>query len=171
MHKTKKVKSAGRFGSRYGRGIRDRVVNVEEKQRRFHECPSCGFNKVKRVSTGLFRCRKCNAVFTGGAYYPSTMGGTIVKKMVSQRKFLPMVKELIEAREETAMGMLEKKQRKKGKTAEGTDGQKPKKKKKGSPEENEAAAVEQASEEVAEKEEKEEANLEGAFEETKEEGA
>lgn len=169
MHKTKKVKSAGRFGSRYGRGIRDRVVNVEEKQRRFHECPSCGFNKVKRVSTGLFRCRKCSAVFTGGAYYPSTMGGTIVKKMVSQRKFIPLVKELIESREETAMGMLEKRQRKKGKK-EGTEAEKPKKKKK-SPEEKEADAVETASEEVAEEAEKEEANLEEAFEETKEEGA
>jgi large subunit ribosomal protein L37Ae len=170
MHKTKKVKSAGRFGSRYGRGIRDRVVNVEEKQRRFHECPSCGFNKVKRVSTGLFRCRKCDAVFTGGAYYPSTMGGTIVKKMVSQRKFIPLVKELIESREETAMGMLEKKQRKKGKK-EGAEAEKPKKKKKSTPQEKEADAVETASEEVAEEAEKEEANLEEAFEEKEEDGA
>jgi len=170
MHATKKVKSAGRFGSRYGRGIRDRVINVEERQRKLHECPSCGFSKAKRVSTGLFRCRKCNAVFTGGAYYPNTMAGTIVKKMVSQRKFIPLVKELIEAREETSMGLQEKKQRKKAKK-EGTEGEKKKKRKQEAPEEKEAEAVEQASEEAAEEAEKEESNVSEALEETKEGGA
>jgi len=104
MGETRKVKHAGRFGARYGKGIRDRVVEIEKKQRSFHPCPSCGFERVKRISTGLYECRKCGYKFAGGAYTPSTMSGRIVRKMVSQRKFLPMAKELIEAREENAKG-------------------------------------------------------------------
>ena len=109
MQNTKKVKHAGRFGSRYGKGIRDRIVAVEKIQRKKHECPRCGFKRVKRISTGLYKCSKCGFTFTGGAFAPTTMSGRIVKKMVSQRKFLPLVKDLIEAREEQLKGTVKKK--------------------------------------------------------------
>ncbi len=109
MGDTKKVKHAGRFGSKFGKGIRDRIVEVEKKQRKRHECPNCGFERVKRISTGLFKCSKCGYTFAGGAYTPGTMGGKTVKKMVSQRKFLPLAKELIEASEEARKGLKQKK--------------------------------------------------------------
>ncbi len=95
MGETKKVRYAGRFGVRYGRGIRERVLKVEEKQRKPHKCPNCGFKKVKRISTGIYKCRKCGAEFAGGAYTPSTMTGRIVVRMVKQRKFVPLMKELL----------------------------------------------------------------------------
>ena len=116
MSETKKVKHAGRFGSRYGKGIRDRIVAIEEKQRSSNFCPNCGFKRVKRISTGLFKCKKCNFVFAGGAFTPTTMSGRIVKKMVSQRKFLPMVKELIALKEEKEKGLEEKRLEEKEKT-------------------------------------------------------
>ncbi|GEM_PF-148244 len=109
MPSTRKVKHAGRFGSRYGKGIRDRIVAVEKIQRTKHECPNCGFKRVKRVSTGLYKCSKCGFTFAGGAFAPNTMSGKIVKKMVSQKKFLPLVKDLIETREEQSKGLEEKK--------------------------------------------------------------
>jgi len=115
MPSTRKVKHAGRFGSRYGKGIRDRIVAVEKIQRTKHECPNCGFKRVKRISTGLYKCSKCGFTFAGGAFVPNTMSGKIVKKMVSQRKFLPLVKELIETREEQSIGLEEKKAEKKQK--------------------------------------------------------
>ena len=99
MGDTKKVKHAGRFGSRYGKGIRDRVLGIEKKQRTFHKCPECGAKTLKRVSTGIYRCKRCGAEFAGGAYLPNTMAGNIVKKMVRQRKFLPLLKELLETEE------------------------------------------------------------------------
>ncbi len=99
MSSTKKVKHAGRFGSRYGKGIRDRVTKIEVKQRRLHKCPNCGFKTVKRVSTGIYRCKKCGVEFAGGAYAPATMTGKIVVKMVKQRKFTPLMKELLEVSE------------------------------------------------------------------------
>jgi large subunit ribosomal protein L37Ae len=61
MGNTKKVKSTGRFSSRYGVGIRKRVLKVEEHQKALDACPFCGFKKVKRKAAGLFICNKCGA--------------------------------------------------------------------------------------------------------------
>tara|TARA_Y100000310_G_C20258423_1_gene612468 strand:- start:97 stop:648 length:552 start_codon:yes stop_codon:yes gene_type:complete len=99
MGKTLKVKTAGRFGSRYGVGIRKRVIKVETLQKAKHRCPDCGFDKVKRTATGIYECKKCSAKFAGGAYVPETMSGSIVRKMVTQKAFLPYAKELIEVKE------------------------------------------------------------------------
>ncbi len=99
MSSTKKVKSAGRFGSRYGVGIRKRLLKVEQKQKEAFECPSCGYKKVKREAAGIFACRKCQTRFSGGAYYPQTLTGRIVAKMVSQKSFLPSMVELLSATE------------------------------------------------------------------------
>ena len=67
---TKKVKSAGRFGSRYGRKIRQRVIDIEQKQKAKHQCPHCNKWSIKRLAVGIFECKKCNSKFTGKAYYP-----------------------------------------------------------------------------------------------------
>lgn len=72
---TKKVGSAGRYGARYGGLARKKVAAVEAVQRAAHVCPSCGHEKVKRVSTGIWACRKCQYTFAGGAYVPNTGAG------------------------------------------------------------------------------------------------
>jgi large subunit ribosomal protein L37Ae len=87
MGNTKKVGVAGRFGSRYGRGIRKRVIKVEEKQKNLAPCPSCGFKKMKRLAAGLFECKKCGVKFTGGAYETETLAGITIRKMVAQKSF------------------------------------------------------------------------------------
>ncbi len=68
MAHTKKVGTAGRFGSRYGRKIRYKVNVVEVKQRSRQECPVCGKLAVKRVAQGIFVCRACHSKMTGLAY-------------------------------------------------------------------------------------------------------
>lgn len=87
MGNTKKVGVAGRFGSRYGRGIRKRLIKVEEKQKDLSPCPKCGFKKIKRIAAGLYACNKCGSKFTGGAYETETLGGTTIRKMVAQKSF------------------------------------------------------------------------------------
>ena len=67
--KTKKVKSAGRFGARYGRAVRDRVVNIESKQRLKQTCPYCGKVGIKRVASGIWECHRCDKKFANNAYY------------------------------------------------------------------------------------------------------
>lgn len=100
MANTKKVHTTGRFGSRYGVGIRKRVLKVEMKQKADHECPFCGFQKkIQRISKGIYVCRKCGSKFSGGTFTPSTLAGNIIKRMVHQKKFVPLTEELIKAEE------------------------------------------------------------------------
>lgn len=68
---TKKVGSAGRFGSRYGRKIRQRIADVEKKQKAWHKCPYCSKSRVKREAIGIWVCRACGSRFTGRAYTPA----------------------------------------------------------------------------------------------------
>ena len=67
--KLKKVKSAGRFGARYGRSVRNKLVEVEKKQRLKQACPYCGKIGVKRLSKGIWKCSKCDKKFAGDIYY------------------------------------------------------------------------------------------------------
>ncbi|MDD5253868.1 MAG: 50S ribosomal protein L37ae [Candidatus Nanoarchaeia archaeon] len=65
---TKKVGSTGRFGVRYGRKIRKRVLDIEVRQKQKQTCPYCKKKQVKRLAAGIFHCKKCNSKFTGNAY-------------------------------------------------------------------------------------------------------
>jgi len=67
MVKTKKVKSAGRFGAGYGKP-KERLVAVELIQRKKQKCPFCG-GIAKRQAKGIWKCKKCSKKFTGGAYH------------------------------------------------------------------------------------------------------
>lgn len=73
--RTKKVRSVGRFGARYGVRIRRRVLEVEVEQKKRHQCPRCMAYAVKRRSTGVWGCRRCGLVFAGGAYRPIVTTG------------------------------------------------------------------------------------------------
>ena len=80
--RTKKVGPAGRFQARYGVRARTRVRDVEMVQKAKHVCPSCGHQKVKRISTSIWQCSKCGIKFAGGAYQPRTEAGQNVEKML-----------------------------------------------------------------------------------------
>jgi large subunit ribosomal protein L37Ae len=97
---TKKVKSAGKFGARYGLSIKRRWLKVDVEQKKKHLCPECGFPKVKRLSRGKFKCLKCKSIFAGGAFVPKTLSGAIIDKMVSQKSFAGSLGELIQASEQ-----------------------------------------------------------------------
>lgn len=76
MGRTKVVGSAGRFGARYGATLRKKVRIIEEKMRAPHRCPRCRVpGKLKRVSVGIWTCRKCGYTFAGGAWVPRTAVG------------------------------------------------------------------------------------------------
>lgn len=67
--KSKKSKSAGRFGSRYGKKVRDNLVKVEVKQRVKQKCPFCEKLGAKRLSKGIWNCSKCNKKFASNTYH------------------------------------------------------------------------------------------------------
>jgi len=70
MAKTKKLGSVARFGARYGRKIKQKVLDIEKKQKKIHKCPFCNKTQVRRIALGIYQCKKCNTKFAGKAYYP-----------------------------------------------------------------------------------------------------
>ena len=79
-----KTRSAGRFGVRYGRNIRKKVADIEEKMREKHTCIQCGFPSVRRIGTGIWKCKKCGYTFAGGTYLPNTSVGAVVARSVKR---------------------------------------------------------------------------------------
>ena len=52
--------SVKRFGTRYGKTVKQRLATIEEKARQTE--------KVNRQATGIWHCEKCDRTFTGKAY-------------------------------------------------------------------------------------------------------
>jgi ribosomal protein eL43 len=66
--KTKKVKSAGRFSSRYGVNVRKKITEIESSQRQKQQCIFCN-GIAKRLSKGIWECKKCHKKFASHTYY------------------------------------------------------------------------------------------------------
>ena len=71
MGRTKKVGITGKYGVRYGRTIRKRVLSVMEEKTAAHQCPSCLRPSVKREAPGIWFCKKCGMKFAGKAFKPA----------------------------------------------------------------------------------------------------
>jgi large subunit ribosomal protein L37Ae len=71
--RTKKVGITGRFGARYGVKPRNQLAAIMTAKARAYECPNCKHVAVRRVASGIWRCRKCDLTFAGGAYTPGSM--------------------------------------------------------------------------------------------------
>jgi len=88
---TKKVGSAGRFATRYGVKTRTQIAQIEAKQKAYHPCPRCGAIRVKRLGSGIWKCRRCLCVFAGGAYMPKaapkqSLGGEKLEAEAAEKK-------------------------------------------------------------------------------------
>ena len=57
-----------RYGTRYGRTIRERLKKAEEGHKGKHKCVYCAYTSVKRKAAGIWHCGKCGADFTSRAY-------------------------------------------------------------------------------------------------------
>lgn len=79
--RTKKVGPTRGFGPRYGAMVRKRYIKVVTEMKKPHRCPQCGLLRVKRISVGVWKCRKCGFTFTGGAYTPTTKLGIVAKRV------------------------------------------------------------------------------------------
>ena len=92
----KKLKLTGkRFGTRYGKPLRIKLSLIEENLKRKHKCPYCNYDKVRRLSAGIWYCEKCGSKFTGKAYDPSP-------RFIS-KKVMPKDQDYVEANEEPEM--------------------------------------------------------------------
>jgi large subunit ribosomal protein L37Ae len=80
LPKMKKVGPTRGLGVRYGSTVRKRYMKVIIELRKPHKCPQCGFTRVKRESVGIWKCKKCDYTFAGGAYTPTTKLGVVAKR-------------------------------------------------------------------------------------------
>ncbi len=80
MPRTKKIGLGASLGSRYGTAPRKRYIEIVSHMRDKHECPRCHLRAVKRLSVGIWLCRKCGYKFAGGAYVPYTKLGEVAMR-------------------------------------------------------------------------------------------
>jgi large subunit ribosomal protein L37Ae len=76
----KKVGPTRGLGVRYGSTVRKRYMKVMIELKKPHRCPQCGFTRVKRESVGIWKCKKCEYTYAGGAYTPVTKLGVVAKR-------------------------------------------------------------------------------------------
>lgn len=67
---------------RGGAEMRKRAKKINKQKSGFHECPTCGKKKVKRVSHSIWKCKSCDSVFAGGSYSLKTSAGKMAKRVV-----------------------------------------------------------------------------------------
>ncbi len=79
MSKKSKKKSAG-IGVRYGRTVRNQWATIKQNLKVNQYCQKCGTQSVRRMSVGLWQCRKCGFTFSGAAYSPTSKMGEIAKR-------------------------------------------------------------------------------------------
>ena len=73
--------STKRFGSRYGRSGKHKLLKIEIQQKKLYKCPACHKLKAKRLSAGIWQCTKCNAKFANKAY---TVSAPSIKAAVEE---------------------------------------------------------------------------------------
>lgn len=100
MGRTKKVGPTRGLGPRYGVTVRKRYGKVITGLRGSHVCPQCGFSRVRRVSVGVWGCRKCGYKFAGGAYVPVTKLGVVSRRVAKGAPVEEVIKQAEKAEEE-----------------------------------------------------------------------
>jgi large subunit ribosomal protein L37Ae len=71
---------------RYGVNLRKRYTAVQKDKKMRYVCEACGKAAVRRISTGIWKCRHCGATFAGGAYQLKTDAGRSVDRILGQMK-------------------------------------------------------------------------------------
>lgn len=100
LPRTKKGGPTRGLGTRYGATVRKRYVKIITELKKPHRCPRCGFVRVKRESVGVWKCRKCEYTFAGGAYAPATKLGAVAKRAAKGAPVEEITKTVVEATEE-----------------------------------------------------------------------
>ena len=67
---------------RYGASIRKRYNKIKKEKTAKYVCEMCGKPAVKRLGTGIWRCRHCNTTYAGGAYSMTTAAGSTARRLI-----------------------------------------------------------------------------------------
>ncbi|OYT35227.1 MAG: 50S ribosomal protein L37ae [Candidatus Aenigmarchaeota archaeon ex4484_52] len=81
----KKTKLAGKFGAKYGLSIRKKIIKIEESSHKKYICPYCKRKNIRRISAGIWQCKKCSTKIAGGAYALTTSSSEIIDKIFAKK--------------------------------------------------------------------------------------
>ncbi len=56
------------LGAKYGGTLRKRYTRIFRLQKAARECPSCSSMKLRRASSGIWKCKSCGFTVAGGAF-------------------------------------------------------------------------------------------------------
>ncbi|MGD0510366.1 MAG: 50S ribosomal protein L37ae [Candidatus Micrarchaeaceae archaeon] len=70
---------------RYGASIRKRADKIKHEKIARYMCEMCGKRAVKRIGTGIWRCRHCSTTYAGGAYSMTTPAGVNARRQIANR--------------------------------------------------------------------------------------
>jgi large subunit ribosomal protein L37Ae len=99
-----KLKSASRFGPRYGTPLKEIVRDIEDIQKKPQLCPRCNRKSLRRKGYARWVCKKCGAILAGGAYAPQSKMGSIVERIVKKGERYEEIAEKKEEKEEAEKG-------------------------------------------------------------------
>lgn len=117
--RTTKAGITGKYGTRYGQKLRKQVKGIEILQRKKSICPFCGKTSIKRQAAGIWRCRACRRVLSGGCWEFVTTSATTAKTTINRlKKNLELKKTADEELEEQEEIKEDKKKEKKEKKSE-----------------------------------------------------
>ena len=64
--------------------LRKRYQAVSKEKKSRYKCEVCGKESVKRLGTGIWKCRHCGATYAGGAYSMKTSTGDTFNRIINQ---------------------------------------------------------------------------------------
>ena len=56
------------LGAKYGGTLRKRYARIFRTLKAARECPSCSSMRLRRASSGIWKCKSCGYTVAGGAY-------------------------------------------------------------------------------------------------------
>lgn len=80
----KKVGITGKYGVRYGSSLRKRAKICMEQKRKKYECRFCDKFNVRWMAIGLWKCKGCQKVMSGGEYVLETPLQKTIKLTLSR---------------------------------------------------------------------------------------
>ena len=82
--RTKKVGVVGKYGTRYGSSLRKMVKKIEISQHAKYQCPFCGKTSLRRTCVGIWGCKHCGKLMSGGAYVVTTTAAANVRSAIKR---------------------------------------------------------------------------------------
>lgn len=85
-NRIKKVGITGKFGVRYGSSLRKRAKICMDQKVKKYVCPFCGKTSVKWQAIGLWKCKRCRKVMSGGGYTFETPLQSMIKQSLARNR-------------------------------------------------------------------------------------